>query len=140
MHSGKTITGSTAICTILATEFPDAGLWPKELADVLGFTLLGPMEKLTSTDSASIKEALQQVNENLAFNMHPVKYTFTIADICLWGAIKGNPLVATEMTSGKYSEIDRWHKEFMEPTSITTKVYKFIRDLSAVHFPRRVNS
>jgi len=134
MYSGKSTTGSVAICQILATAFPETGLWPKELADVLEFTLLGSMEKLIATDAKSIKQALAALNETLAFSMHPVKYTFTVADLCLWGAIKGNPLVAAEMTSGNYSEIERWYKEFMEPKSVTTKVYKLVRDLSAV-FP-----
>jgi len=132
--SGKTTMGSTAICSILSKAFPEAGLWPKELADALEFTLLGTMEKLTSTDPKSIKEALSAVNETLAFGMFPVKYSFTVADLCLWGAIKGNPLVSTEMASGRYSEVERWYKEFMEPRSVTTKVYKLIKDLSAV-FP-----
>lgn len=134
MYSGTSTTGSVVICQILATAFPEAGLWPKELADILEFTLLGSMEKLTSTDATSVKQALVAVNETLSFSMHPVKYAFTVADLCLWGAIKGNPLVATEMSFGNYSEIERWYKDFMEPKSVTTKVYKLIRDLSAV-FP-----
>ena len=104
---------------------------------MLEFILLGSMEKLTSTDAKSIKEALTAVNETLTFGMFPVKYTFTVADLCLWGAIKGNPVVASEMASGGYSEIERWYKEFMEPTPVTTKVYKLIKDLSAVFLPPR---
>src|SRR5438477_12337086 len=131
-NSGRTITETISICATLATQFPEARLWTKDLADAIEFTLLGSMEKLTSTDPVSVREALKAVNEALVFSMHPVKYAFTVADLCLWGAIKGNPLVSNEMSGGKYIEIERWHKEFMEPEPITAKVYKLVRDLTVV--------
>lgn len=134
-NSGRTFTETISICATLATQFPEARLWTKELADAIEFTLLGSMEKLTSTDPTSVREALKAVNETLVFSMHPVKYAFSVADLCLWGAIKGNPHVGTEISSGKYIEVERWYKEFMEPEPITTKVYKFIRDFTAVFNP-----
>lgn len=134
-NSGTTITETTSICATLATQFPEARLWTKDLADAIEVTLLGSMQQLTSTDPTSIGEALKTINETLLFSMHPVKYAFTVADLCLWGAIKANPLLSTEISSGNYIEIERWYKELMESQPITTKVYKFVKDLTAVLHP-----
>ena len=113
-------------------EYETAGLWKRDLADLLEFTLLGSAEKLTSADKTSIDEGLTALNESLTFSTHPVGYTFTVADLSLWGAIKGNPLITPDIASGKYPEVQRWYKEIMEQQPITTEVNKFMKELNAV--------
>jgi glutamyl-tRNA synthetase len=131
MLSGKRVTGATAICKTLALEFPKAKLWTEELAQAIEFTLLGSMEKLGSSDPKAITEALSAVNENMTYSMHPVKYAFTVVDLALWGAIKANPQITAAVTSGKYTEIERWYKEIMEQQPIVTQVNKFIHQNNA---------
>ena len=134
-YSAKTETGATAICKTLAVEFSKARLWTRELGEVIEFTLLGSMEKLVSNDQGSISEALAAINENMTFSMHPVKYAFTVVDLSLWGAIKANPHITTDILSGKYSEVERWYKEFMEQQPIVTQVNKFIHQNNAAVWP-----
>lgn len=63
--------------------------------------------------------------------MHPVKYAFTVVDLALWGAIKGNTQITAAVSSGKYTEIERWYKEIMEQQPIVTQVNKFIHQNNA---------
>jgi hypothetical protein len=134
IYSAKTETGA-AICNTLAIELSKARLWTSELAEVIEFTLLGSIEKLISNDQASISEALAAINENMTFSMHPVKYAFTVVDLLLWGAIKANPHITADILSGKYPEIERWYKEFMEQQPIVTQVNKFIHQNNAAVWP-----
>ena len=116
------------ISTTLAKEFPYAALC---VNDNLETTLNEYTDKVNSKDKQKIVEGLKSVNESMTFNMHPLGYTLTVGDFSLWGAIKGNPQVTTEALSGKYSEIERWYKEFMEHQPVILQVAQFIKDLSA---------
>lgn len=127
-----TYIGNKLVCETLAKEYPQAGLWTKELADNLETTLLGSMEKLNSTDKTATAETLRSINETMAFCMHPVSYSFTVGDFLLWGAIKENPQISSDILSGKYPEIERWYKEFMEKQPITSQVVQFVEQLNVV--------
>lgn len=130
--SGMSYTGNNLICKTLALEYPKARLWTNELSDNLEFTLLGSMEKVNSTDRAIVAESLETVNEMMMFSMHPVGYSFTVGDFLLWGAIKGNPQTTSDVLSGKYPEIERWYKEYMEQQPITAQVGSFVKEANAV--------
>ena len=125
-------TGNIIVCKTLALEYPETRLWTSELSDTLEFMLLGSMEKVNSTDKASVTEALEAINEMMMFSMHPVGYAFTVGDFLLWGAIKGNPQITSDVLSGKYPEIERWYKDYMEQQSITAQVASFVKEMNAV--------
>jgi Glutathione S-transferase, C-terminal domain len=127
-----TYTGNKLVSETLAKEYPQAGLWTNELADNLETTLLGSVEKLNSTDKTAIAEALGSINETMTFCMHPVGYSFTVGDFLLWGAIKGNSQISSDVLSGKYPEIERWYKEFMEKQPVTSQVAQFVEQLNVV--------
>ena len=130
--SGMSYTGNIMVCKTLALEYPETRLWTSELSDTLEFMLLGSMEKVNSTDKASVTEALEAINEMMMFSMHPVGYAFTVGDFLLWGAIKGNPQITSDVLSGKYPEIERWYKDYMEQQSITAQVASFVKEMNAV--------
>ena len=125
-------TGNILVSKTLALEYPKTRLWTNELSDTLEFMLLGSMEKVTSTDRASVTEALEAINEMMMFSLHPVGHAFTIGDFLLWGAIKGNPQIASDILSGKYPEIERWYKEYMEQQPITAQVAFLVKEMNAV--------
>src|SRR5436309_9238066 len=100
--------GNVLCSKTLATEYPDTKLWTTDLGDTLEFTLLSMMEKVNSTDRAVSSEALEEINETMAFSMHPCGHKVTVGDFMIWGAIKGNPQMTTDVLSGKYPEIERW--------------------------------
>ena len=124
-------TGNILVSKTLALEYPKTRLWTNELSDALELMLLGSMEKVVSKDKASVTEALEAINEMMMFSMHPVGHAFTVGDFSLWGAIKGNTQITSDILSGKYPEIERWYKEYMEQQPITAQVALFVKEMNA---------
>jgi Glutathione S-transferase, C-terminal domain len=78
-------------------------------------------------------DALADFNDLLTFSMHPAGNIFTVADLCLWGAIKGAPRVTGDVLNGKYPEIERWYKDFMERQPISSQVYDMVKTFNSVN-------
>ena len=68
----------------------------------------------------------------MTFSMHPAGYNFTFVDFMMWGAIRGSPQASADVLSGKYAELERWYKEFMEKQDFILQVNEVMRDLNAV--------
>jgi hypothetical protein len=122
------------ISKTLAEHLPSAGLWKEDSKSALE-SASGLLDKLLFSETAVVTEALECINENMTFNMHPAGHTFTVVDLLLWGAIKGNPPSVSVVLSGKCPEIERWYKEFMETQSFISQIHVFTKDSAAVHFP-----
>lgn len=90
------------------------------------------IDSILSTDKAKIAEGLQRVDSVMRFSMHPIGFTFTAGDLLLWGAIKGSPHILSEVSSGKYAEIERWYKDCMELLPFIAQVNTFQKELTAV--------
>lgn len=98
---------------------------------ILG-SLCNALVALHSGDRHEITEFLVFINKAMAYSMHPLGHKFTIIDILIWGLIKEDPQTMADTFSGKYPEIERWYKEFMEPQDLVHQVGDFIRDLNTV--------
>jgi hypothetical protein len=70
----------------------------------------------------------------MQFSMHPLGVKFTAADFLLWGAIKGNPQIFSEVQSGKYPGIGRWYKGYMDFLPVMSKIVAYEKELTAVAF------
>jgi hypothetical protein len=130
--SGATYTGSNVISKTLAEHLPSAGLWEEDSKGVVE-NASGLLDKLLSSEPAVITQALGSINESMTFKMHPAGNAFTVVDLLLWGGIKGNPQSVSVVLSGKYPEIERWYKEFVEVQPFIAQIHAFTKDSTAVH-------
>lgn len=128
-----TYSGSPLICKTLAMEYPSAELWTGNVTDNLEFILLEFMDKVYGTDKAAVTSALEQIDSTMVFCLHPLAFEFTVGDFLLWGAVKGNSQITTDVLSGKYREIERWYKQYMETLPHISKVNDYVKELSAVY-------
>jgi glutathione S-transferase len=125
-----TFTGISIVCQELAKEFPETKLWGDHLE---GYDVYIAMSKLLSSTRQEFMEGLTVINQAMKYSAHPVDSSFSLADLELWGAIKGNPQILFEVTSGRLPEIERWFKTFMELQPITTKITEYVKEITAVH-------
>lgn len=120
------------ICQSLAKDFSEAGLWTSELSENPDHPLFSAIDRLNSNDQKDVSNALAEVNAMMTFCMHPLGNKFSVGDLSLWGAIKGNPRVSGDVLNGKYPEIERWYKDYMEKQFFVSEVHEFIKNLNAV--------
>ena len=130
MSRNATVTGSSTVCKTLAKEFPRAELWIDRLDE---HELTTSIANLLSTERAEIMKSLGEINAYMKYSMHPITYRFTVADLELWGAIKGNPQILADVSSGKLPEIERWYKSFIELQPLTKTIVEYVKEITAVY-------
>jgi hypothetical protein len=130
--SAATVTENPIICKTLASHFEELGLSVQGRDEKVFGSLCNALVALHSGDRRELNEFLVLINKAMTYSMHPLGHNFTIIDILIWGVVKEDPQTTADVFSGKYPEIERWYKEFMEPQDIIHQVGDFIRDLNAV--------
>ncbi len=82
---------------------------------------LSKTAKFASTDFKSVEGPLLELDSHLTLRSYVVGYTLTVADLSLWGAIKGNKISVAAIKKGSMLHVSRWFK-FVEETNswITT--------------------
>ena len=84
------------------------------------------LEKTSSlypTDFKSVEKPLHELDAHLTLRSYVVGYNLTIADLAIWGAIRGNKVAVAAVRKGNIVNLSRWFK-FIEETNpwITTAV------------------
>jgi len=128
--SGTTATNASEITKILSQQYVKSGVSTK--GHQLEGTMLNYIEKVSSMDRSENSEGLQRIDSIMRFSMHPLGVKFTAADFLLWGAIKGSPQILNEVSSGKYPEIERWFKGYIELLPFMSKVNAYQKEITAV--------
>lgn len=82
---------------------------------------LGRTAKLAPTDFKSLEGPLLELDSHLTLRSYIVGYTLTVADLSVWGAIRGNKIGYAAIKKGSMSNVSRWFK-FIDETNpwITT--------------------
>ena len=78
------------------------------------------MEKSLSfqtSDFKSVEKPLHELDAHLILRSHIVGYTLTIADLSVWGAIRGNKFAFAAVKKGNILNVSRWFK-FIEETNL----------------------
>jgi hypothetical protein len=130
MNSGVSFSGMVGIALEIARAYR---FIPRHEEDKLEWPLLKYLEKLyNSQDKEGCILALDGINVAMVFAMHPLGVEFTVGDLLLWGAIKGSPQLTADVLSGKWREIERWYKQYMEQLPFATRVIEFVKEFTSV--------
>ncbi|KAL9598662.1 MAG: hypothetical protein Q9219_004331 [cf. Caloplaca sp. 3 TL-2023] len=79
-------------------------------------------------DFKSIESPLLELDTHLTLRSHVVGYTFTTADIVVWGALRGNKVAYAAIKKGVAPNVSRWFN-FVEETN--TWVASAVQSLNA---------
>lgn len=79
--------------------------------------------KFVSTDFKSVEGPLLELDSHLTLRSYIVGYSLTMADLSVWGAIRGNKIAHAAIKKGSILNVSRWFK-FIDETNpwITTAV------------------
>jgi glutamyl-tRNA synthetase len=69
------------------------------------------------TDFKSVEGPLHELDAHLTLRSHVVGYTLTVADLSVWGAIRGNKVAYTTVKKGNMLNVSRWFK-FVDDTNL----------------------
>lgn len=77
---------------------------------------LGRTASFFSTDFKSVEPPLLELDAHLTLRSHVVGYALTVADLSVWGAIRGNKVAYAAVKKGAMLNVHRWFK-FIEETN-----------------------
>lgn len=77
---------------------------------------LGRTANFAPTDFKSIEGPLLELDSHLTLRSYIVGYTLTVADIAVWGAIRGNKIAYAAVKKGSMLNASRWFK-FIDETN-----------------------
>ena len=77
---------------------------------------LGRTSAFFPTDFKSVDGPLLELDAHLTLRSYIVGYTLTIADLCVWGAIRGNKVAYAAVKKGTILNVNRWFK-FVDETN-----------------------
>jgi len=72
---------------------------------------------LHPTDFKSVEGPLHELDAHLTLRSYVVGYDLTVADLSVWGAIRGNKVAFAAVKKGSMLNVSRWFK-FIEETNI----------------------
>ncbi len=77
---------------------------------------LGRTASFFSTDFKSVEPPLLELDAHLTLRSHVVGYALTVADLSVWGAIRGNKVAYAAVRKGAMLNVNRWFK-FVDETN-----------------------
>jgi glutamyl-tRNA synthetase len=77
---------------------------------------LGRTSKLYPTDFKLVEPQLLEIDSHLTLRSYLVGYSLTVADLSVWGAIRGNKIAHAATKKGSLINLCRWFK-FIEETN-----------------------
>ena len=67
-------------------------------------------------DFKTLEEPILELDSHLTLRSHVVGYNLTVADLAIWGAIRGNKIANAAIKKGAMLNVSRWFK-FIEETN-----------------------
>lgn len=64
--------------------------------------------KFGPTEFKSIEGPLLELDAHLTLRSHIVGYALTVADLCIWGAVRGNKAALAAVKKGSMYNLSRW--------------------------------
>lgn len=77
---------------------------------------LARLPQLAAKDYKSLEPHLLQLDAHLTLRSHIVGYSLTVADLAVWGAVRGNRVGAAAIKKGAITNLCRWF-EYIEETN-----------------------
>lgn len=69
-----------------------------------------------STDFKSVEGPLLELDSHLTLRSYVVGYSITVADLSVWGTLRGNKIAYAAIKKGSFLNVSRWFK-FIEETN-----------------------
>ena len=82
---------------------------------------LARASQLSSPNFKSVEGPLLELNNHLTLRTHIVGHTLTIADLTVWGVLRGNRAAYSNITKGLMGNVGRWFRYVEEAFPWTTK-------------------
>jgi glutamyl-tRNA synthetase len=77
---------------------------------------LARTDDFSPADFKSVEGPLLELDAHLTLRSYIVGYSLTVADLAIWGAIRGNRVAAAAVKRGTMQHLTRWSK-FIEETN-----------------------
>ena len=74
------------------------------------------MTSFVPTDFKAVEVPMLQLDSHLTLRSHIVGYSLTIADLAIWGAIRGNKIANAAIKKGAMLNVTRWFR-YIEDTN-----------------------
>ncbi|KAJ3125980.1 hypothetical protein HK098_007985 [Nowakowskiella sp. JEL0407] len=113
--AGTTLLGTNRVARYLGRLFPEAKLYTGDSASLaqVDYWLDYTQENLVTKDKTLLEKNLEIINHHLKFRSFFVGYHVTLADLVVWGALRGNAIflqtLKSERDSGEY--LSRWYNQ-----------------------------
>lgn len=110
-YGSSTFHGTTDVLRALARIYKDTGVYGK---DALTSTLIDEWvdfaDKLSkTTDGPTLISLFEKLDSHMILRTFVVGHKMTLADIAVWGALKGTPRFVGSMKLDTYSYVNRWY-------------------------------
>ncbi len=77
---------------------------------------IGRTAALIAPDFKAIELPLFELDSHLTLRSYIVGYTVTVADLCVWGVIRGNRIAYAAIKKGNLLNVSRWFR-FIDETN-----------------------
>ncbi|ABN66938.1 glutamine-tRNA ligase [Scheffersomyces stipitis CBS 6054] len=127
VSAGKTVTDQVEILSILAEQFPSVltaelgNVWSKFAVD-----------KLYVKNFKELAVDLEKLDAHLNFKSFISGYSYTTADIAVWGVLRANALMGSVIKNGVYTNVSRWYSLLADDSrfeSVVEFMIKSVNDL-----------
>lgn len=89
------------------------------------------LNRLSSSDFKQTTAALQELESHLVLRTYLVGYSLTIADIAVWGALRGSNAAYLNIKKGYMINVSRWFKHIESNERVSKGVDTLREELSA---------
>lgn len=84
-----------------------------------------------ATDYKSVENSLWKLNAHLTLRSHIVGYSLTVADLSVWGAIRGNRVAYAAIKKGTCGHVSRWFRYIEDINPWTVNVIQSLNAAAA---------
>ena len=68
------------------------------------------MPTLIPSDFKAVEGPLLELDAHLTLRSYIIGYTLTVADLCVWGALRGNKIAYAAVKKGNIVNVSRWFR------------------------------
>jgi glutamyl-tRNA synthetase len=112
------VRGGKAVIQELLTSYPSLRGKQPELED----EWVKKVSNFESLDFKVLEPHLLELDSHLTLRSHIVGYFLSVADLVIWGVLRGNRVAVAAIKKGTYVNVTRWFKYVEETCPLTVRV------------------
>ncbi|CAG89749.1 DEHA2F23012p [Debaryomyces hansenii CBS767] len=102
---GKTYSNQLDILNYLAEKFPSILGEQAKSQEWVKFAL----DKLSNKNFKELAGDLEKLDAHLNFRSFVIGYSYSLADVAIWGVLRANALMGSVIKNGVYTNVSRWY-------------------------------